>query len=94
MHGQAIWAPMKESKQSNIINLPYQLAEPKDLQDCDDIGVFSFQLRLHGVEQIRLIQSGRLAPTPDVVRNLNSINELLREFGKPELPLEFLADKP
>ncbi|WP_147425706.1 hypothetical protein [Mucilaginibacter gracilis] len=84
---------MTKSQQSNIIDLPYQLASTEELQNCDDIGVLSFQLRMYGVEQIRLIQAGQLTPTPDVMRNLNSINEQLRDFGKPELSLAFLADQ-
>ena len=79
-----------EKTSAQVINLPYQLASKEELSDCDDINVLSYQLRIHGVEQIRLIQIGRLQATENVVQNLKNINGLLEEFGKPTLSLDFL----
>ncbi|RKR84195.1 hypothetical protein BDD43_4422 [Mucilaginibacter gracilis] len=81
------------SKQGQVIASPYRLASAQELQGCDDIGALSFQLRLFGVEQIRLIQAGKLDPHT-AAQNLKDINQLLKEFGRPELSLDFLSSRP
>jgi hypothetical protein len=79
-----------EKKQASVINLPYQLASDEALRGCDDIEILSFQVRLFAVEKIRLIQAGKMQPTEKVIQNLKDANEVLKDFGKPTLPLDFL----
>jgi|GEM_PF-4011700 len=77
-------------KPAEIINTPYRLASDEEMQGCDD-EVLSHQLRLYGVELIRLIHAGKLQ-AKDVAHILRNINQSLKEFGKPLLALDFLDD--
>jgi hypothetical protein len=79
----------KEKKQPQIIAEPLPLASTEELQKCNDEEL-SCQLRLFAVEQIRLIRAGKLKPTDGIVKNLKDLNASLRDYGKPELPLDFL----
>ncbi|WP_295795210.1 hypothetical protein [Mucilaginibacter sp.] len=74
---------------AQILAMPYQMIPWDQLGDCD-IDVLSAQLRICGVEQIRLVQAGRLQPDESLMRNLNQINGLLAEFGKPTMVLDFI----
>jgi hypothetical protein len=79
-----------EPPQKQVLAFPYQLATEHDLEDCYDIEVLSFQTRLWATKLITAIQCGQIEPTEAVIRNLTSMNETLKKYGKPELSLDFL----
>jgi len=79
----------QENPQAQILYTHFNRAFERDNAYCDDSEVISYQMRLVGVELIRLIQIGKLQPREDVLQNLADINEGLQRHGKPPLEFDF-----
>jgi len=78
-----------ENGQAEIIYNHFNRAFVRDNTHCDEAEVISYQLRLYGVEMIRLIQIGKLQPSEKVLQILSDINEGLQRHGKPLLEFNF-----
>ncbi len=78
-----------ENSDSKVIATHFHRAFERDNSNCDESEVISYQLRLVGVEMIRVIQAGKLLPREDVLQTLRDVNEGLARHGKPLLDFDF-----
>lgn len=80
---------MSNEQQAQILLFPYQLAYQEELEGCYDAEIMTFQLRLWATNYLNAIYHGQMQPTPEVIERLTSMNDSLKAFGKPTLPLDF-----
>ena len=60
----------QENRTAQILYTHYYQAYNRDNKNCDEAGVIDFQLKLLGIETIRLIRLGKLKPSEDILQSL------------------------